>query len=185
MCLNEKFAFNCGPTLSGIKPSNLFSISKQEAIDYADELDDINELIRDKGLNVVELCRCDKRKLIFVYNAKQISSFLNPTIKEYLHKLNYPNSIHIEDYIQYLIWRLEYLVDQFPHEIGFFLGFPEEDVFGYIYNQGKECQCKGYWKVYGDANFSKCLFDKYERCRYDCLSKLRKGAHIRDIMKIV
>jgi len=184
MCLKEKFAFNCGPTLRGIKPSNLFSISSLEAVDCADELQKIYRMIKERGLDVVELCRCEKRKLIFVYNAKQISSLFNSDIKKYLHSIDYPRSLHIENYIDHLLWKLENS-REFPHEIGFFLGFPQDDVFGYIGNKGRDCQCMGYWKVYGDAKKSQCLFEEHEKCRYDCLAKVQKGVHIKDIIKFV
>ncbi len=37
---------------------------------------------------------------------------------------------------------------EFPHEIGLFLGYPPDDVAGYILNSGKNCKCCGCWKVY-------------------------------------
>ena len=36
----------------------------------------------------------------------------------------------------------------FPHEIGLLLGYPPEDVSGFIENGGKNFLCSGYWKVY-------------------------------------
>ncbi len=39
---------------------------------------------------------------------------------------------------------------EFPHEIGIFLGYPPEDVRGFIENSAKKCKCNGCWKVYGN-----------------------------------
>lgn len=36
----------------------------------------------------------------------------------------------------------------FPHEIGLFLGYPVEDVKGFIENKGENCVKCGAWKVY-------------------------------------
>ena len=36
----------------------------------------------------------------------------------------------------------------FPHEIGLFLGYPFEDVMGFIENKGENYLCSGCWKVY-------------------------------------
>lgn len=36
----------------------------------------------------------------------------------------------------------------FPHEMGLLLGYPPEDVKGFIHNQGKNYLYSGYWKVY-------------------------------------
>jgi len=52
----------------------------------------------------------------------------------------------------------------FPHEIGIFLGYPLEDVKGFIDNKGKNCQSCGFWKVYCNAGEKEALFDKYRKC---------------------
>jgi len=31
--------------------------------------------------------------------------------------------------------------DSFPHEVGFFLGYPPEDVVGFMKHNAKECKC--------------------------------------------
>ena len=38
--------------------------------------------------------------------------------------------------------------EDFPHEIGLFLGYPLGDVIGFIKNAGQNCKCVGCWKVY-------------------------------------
>ena len=35
------------------------------------------------------------------------------------------------------------------------LGYPAEDVQGFIENETKECKCVGCWKVYGDEEKAK------------------------------
>ena len=37
---------------------------------------------------------------------------------------------------------------QFPHEMGLLLGYPIEDVVGFMEHSGKEYLYSGYWKVY-------------------------------------
>ena len=39
---------------------------------------------------------------------------------------------------------------EFPHEVGLFLGYPPEDVHGFIENRAQCAKCIGAWKVYGD-----------------------------------
>ena len=53
---------------------------------------------------------------------------------------------------------------EFPHEIGLFLGYPPEDVKGFIENHAKNYKFTGYWKVYGDEAEAKKLFDRYRKC---------------------
>lgn len=53
----------------------------------------------------------------------------------------------------------------FPHEIGVFLGYPIEDVIGFINNKGCNFKCCGYWKVYGDKEKAIKEFARYDKCR--------------------
>jgi hypothetical protein len=55
--------------------------------------------------------------------------------------------------------------DDFPHEIGFFLGYPTDDVVGFIQQKGKNYKYCGLWKVYGDVKKAAALFQQYESCR--------------------
>ena len=48
-------------------------------------------------------------------------------------------------------------------EIGLFLGYPPEDVEGFIENS-HECKMSGFWKVYGDVHSAELLFNKYKKC---------------------
>ena len=54
--------------------------------------------------------------------------------------------------------------DEFPHEIGLFLGYPPEDVLGFIKNGAENCKRLGCWKVYGDEENALKTFKKYEKC---------------------
>ena len=62
-----------------------------------------------------------------------------------------------------LIRRLRRFED-FPHEIGLFLGYPLEDVKGFIVNAGKNSKSTGYWKVYGNVAESEKLFRCFKKC---------------------
>ena len=52
----------------------------------------------------------------------------------------------------------------FPHEIGAFLGYPLEDVAGYIHNRGQNCRCMGCWKVYCNECEARRTFAKLKKC---------------------
>ena len=53
----------------------------------------------------------------------------------------------------------------FPHEIGVFLGYPLEDVKGFIDNKGKNCESCGVWKVYCNREEKDKLFQKLKNAR--------------------
>src|SRR5699024_9979090 len=52
----------------------------------------------------------------------------------------------------------------FPHEIGFFLGYPYEDVVGFIENEGENYLCSGCWKVYARERDAQSCFCCYKNC---------------------
>jgi hypothetical protein len=55
--------------------------------------------------------------------------------------------------------------EEFPHEIGFFLGYPQDDVLGFIQEKGRNYKYCGLWKVYGNVSTALDLFQQYEDCR--------------------
>ena len=56
-------------------------------------------------------------------------------------------------------------LDAFPHEIGVFLGYPLEDVLGFIENGGRNCLSCGCWKVYSNECEALKAFERYEKCK--------------------
>ena len=58
----------------------------------------------------------------------------------------------------------EECAQEFPHEIGFFLGYPYEDVAGFIDHKGRDYLAVGLWKVYGDCDRAMATFARYRRC---------------------
>ena len=71
---------------------------------------------------------------------------------------------------------------EFPHEIGVFLGYPLEDVVGFIRNRGRNYTCCGYWKAYGDPEAAQKRFDQYRRCTAACCEQFRKGTAITQLI---
>lgn len=53
---------------------------------------------------------------------------------------------------------------EFPHEIGIFLGYPLEDVEGFMYHKEEGCKCIGFWRVYGDEKKARETFRSYQNC---------------------
>ena len=52
----------------------------------------------------------------------------------------------------------------FPHEIGLFLGYPFDDVMGFIENRGENFLCSGCWKVYAKERDALACFCSYKDC---------------------
>ena len=70
----------------------------------------------------------------------------------------------------------------FPHEIGLFLGYPLEDVTGFIAAGGAEYRCSGCWKVYGDVEQAQHLFRRYAACRKRYLAMASSGLTLGEML---
>ena len=53
----------------------------------------------------------------------------------------------LQEKLNFLRMRMQ-IRKSFPHEIGLFLGYPAEDVAGFISHKGHDFCYSGYWKVY-------------------------------------
>ena len=63
----------------------------------------------------------------------------------------------------------------FPHEIGLFLGYPLEDVRGFMENCGRNYRLCGCWKVYGDPEAALRCFARYRKCARLYLQRYTEG----------
>ena len=73
---------------------------------------------------------------------------------------------------------------RFPHEMGLLLGYPAEDVKGFVENEEKNFLYSGYWKVYADVEEKRRLFQKFENAKETVIQLLSYGVGIQDILDI-
>ena len=72
---------------------------------------------------------------------------------------------------------------KFPHEIGLILGYPAEDVRGFMDNNGKNFLYTGYWKVYKDVDNKVKLFEKFKIAEELLICLLSSGMDMEYIIK--
>ena len=72
----------------------------------------------------------------------------------------------------------------FPHEMGLLLGYPVEDVEGFIKHCGKNYLYSGYWKVYKDVEEKKKIFEAYENAKEQMILFLAQGYKMRSIIQM-
>ena len=70
---------------------------------------------------------------------------------------------------------------EFPREIGLFLGYPPEDVEGFIRNKAECSKCCGHWKVYGDEHRARDLFNRYNQCTQAYCAQWMAGKSLEDL----
>ncbi len=159
----------CSPTLAGIKTANLFPVDYTTEHELINDLRNLNNRLSSKGLRIIPVKYSNKKALIYIYRpSKLLRDLSNPEAVEILSAMDYPVNSP-EKCIAKLMTKLR-LEDSFPHEIGLFLGYPPEDVKGFIENK-TNCKCVGFWKVYGDVQKANTTFNLYRKCSgiyYDC-----------------
>ncbi len=172
---DELLAYNCAPVLAGIKPSNLLSLMPDDGEEIDKLLVQYNAQFAERGIVFKRLCACTKRVLVLVYNPVQLRELVRePGYAAYLIAAGYEANATLEEDLAMLEQRLSGK-NGFPHEIGVFLGYPLEDILGFVLNKGTGCKYSGYWKVYGDVPKAQSLFAAYEHYRDIILQKLAAG----------
>lgn len=179
----KKLAYHTAPTLLGIKCASLISLQSTEFdLDFHTRY--FNRRAAVKGLKSRLLCRCGNRTLMLVYREEMLQKRLSDSgAREILAKYGYCDDFTLEECLERLSRRASE-GEGFPHEIGIFLGYPIEDVKGFIANKGDNFKLCGAWKVYENVEGARRTFDNYNKCRRFLCNKLDEGFDIYQALKI-
>ncbi len=173
----EMIVRHCSPTLAGLKTGNIFTCPFGDVAEMRNNLRNWNRMLVKKGLRVLPLRFQNNRALVYVYRPTHLSRDLQHDVAcRLLQERGYGMKTP-ERCILHLMKRLGEC-DEFPHEIGLFLGYPPEDVCGFIENKAEYCKCVGCWKVYGDAEAAQKLFAKYKKCTAVYCDQYAKGKSV-------
>ncbi len=181
MTLDRLLAAYCSPTLAGIKPASLVSCSRALYPDLTLRLHAYRSALAPRGLHFEIVCACQDRCLVLVYHRPLLEQRLaEPDVQDTLCRFGYAAEQPLEGLLQQLKRRMA-LTDGFPHEIGLFLGYPVEDVLGFIRNAGQDCKLCGCWKVYGDAEAAAALFARLARVCRGVLRRVERGETLLEV----
>lgn len=168
---------HCAPTLAGMKTGNIFTCAYTSMAEVMKIVRSLNRRLVPRGLRVVPMKVLENRVLIYVYRpGKLTEDFSKTEVRSILQKYGYKEHSPQQCVIR-LMERLQKQQD-FPHEIGLFLGYPAEDVKGFIENKAACSKCVGCWKVYGDAEAAEKTFAKYRKCTEVYCEQWKKGKAI-------
>ena len=127
----------CSPTMAGIKTGNLLMVDYTTEKKINEDVLSFNRSNKGKGIVAVFLGVRNGRALIYVFRPRLLRrDLMDPIAQNMLFSLGY-KSISISECIKSLRERLNNCME-FPHEIGLFLGYPPEDVEGFILNLLRE-----------------------------------------------
>ena len=173
----EMIIQHCAPTLAGLKTGNLFSCPYRTKEEVQNDIRRMNRLLGPKGIRILPMRYAKQRVLIYLYRPNRLRrDFSDRDAAALLEQYGYTAECP-ERCLVRLVNRLKDS-EEFPHEIGLFLGYPPEDVRGFIENKANHCKCVGCWKVYGDEEKAKQTFCRYKRCTDIYCDKWSRGVSV-------
>ena len=168
---------NCAPTLAGLKTGSMFTCPYDSRETLMDSIRRTNRRLSAKGLRLLPLRFSGKKALIYRYRPTDLRRDLSDATAAALLRQHGYDPAKCEQCVVHLVKKLR-LQGDFPHEIGLFLGYPAEDVRGFIENNACGCKCVGCWKVYGDEAAAKKRFAQYKKCTRVYWDQWAKGKDI-------
>ena len=161
--LESGIVAHCAPPLAGIKTANMFNYLPDDMEDLPREVQEENRKLNGKGVYVEILRTGEKRALIYVYRKNKLEADLNREGAENILQTCGYECRGTDCCLRKLQDRF-FQYECFPHEVGLFLGYPLDDVTGFIEQKGKNYKCCGIWKVYGDEQKTQVIFRKLKKC---------------------
>lgn len=155
---------HCAPTLAGLKAANLFRYFFSSNEELQDQLQTMNRHLNGKGLYFEILSEKNTSALVLTYRKGMLQNNLEKEgVAGFLASYGYTDNS-----VAYCIGFLKERIAEsgkFPHEIGIFMGYPLEDVVGFIANDGRNSKFTGCWKVYHNEGEAEKLFRKFQKCK--------------------
>ena len=159
--LQTQLALQCAPLLMGIKMSNLLIVPNRNVLD-------VYELFKDTCISVELIYMSEQKTMFLLYRREELDIYLeSATTKEVMELFRIPGMTPVEIRRE-LIHRYEKYAEgngMFPHEMGVLLGYPTEDVLGFIENQGKIISMRDTGKYIGNLMETKALLKSTTKLR--------------------
>lgn len=168
--LYKKILINISPVCEKIMNASIISINNKKDIEIWDNIS--SKIIDCYRINVEVMHKTDNNIILFFYDHDRLKSLLNnASVLKFLDNIGYKNISSVDDILNVL--KQKYKINDFPHEIGIFLGYPLNDVFGFIENNGKGFKACKYWKVYDDVDYANNIFNKIDLLRKNIFNNIK------------
>jgi hypothetical protein len=176
-CLASFIAWQAAEVISRAKPANLINILDSE-LACGRNIHTLWERHRaaifDSGeIRAVDLKQKDGRLLVLIYHPDTLRHVLQQeVVKKTMQNLGY----QYDDYNNALGYlKTQVQGNDFPHEIGFFLGYPVKDVLGFMGLNDLPLVANGPWKMYGELEASLVALKTHLAAREHILKQLESG----------
>ncbi len=178
--IETQLALQCAPLITGLKVSNLLIIPKGN-----EEV--VKRILNRTGISFYRLIQTRTKTTFLLFRRNELEEFLSDeNVKNVFIRAGY-KSLQIGKILRTFSLRYEAYMQgdkSFPHEMGLLLGYPVEDVVGFVENNGKNFLYSGYWKVYENQKAKVKLFDKFKVAEETLIHLLSNGLSMSDIIDI-
>lgn len=168
---------SCAPTLAGLKTGSIFTCPCNSREELLNTIRILNRKLVKKGLRLLPLRFTQAKALIYLYRPGKLRRDFSQDAAADLLRCHGYEPERCEHCVKQLACKLR-TESEFPHEIGLFLGYPPEDVAGFISHGPDCCKCTGCWKVYGDEEAARKTFAQFKKCTRIYCQQHAKGAQL-------
>lgn len=178
--IRTRVAIHCAPLLAGVKISNLLTVPKTQK-------KTIRKMFERTHISLCVLWESREKVTFLLYVREMAEEYLKQKeVMDLMERLGYKD-MEFDKILECVSRRYAAHMEKnggFPHEIGLLLGYPPEDVEGFMKNQGKNFLYAGYWKVYGNPSEAVKTFRLYDKAQAAVMSMAGQGRNIRQILEL-
>lgn len=177
--IETQLALQCAPLIMGLKVSNLFIIpAENETV--------VQMVLKHSGISCFRLLRTTEKITYLLYRRKDLEQVIeHPKMRAFFQR---------EGYERFTLGTILYTFQRryesymtaggmFPHEMGLLLGYPLDDVTGFIEQKGKNYLYAGYWKVYADMGEKIRLFQAFEAAKETLIQAVARGIRMEELVR--
>lgn len=171
-------AYTAAPTVEGQKPSTIINLSRNQRNLYELWQRYKNYVAESLAVSFFELRQSEDSILVLIYKTEILRNcLLKKSNLRFLETYGYGKEMSLQGYLERLKCRYS---SGCPHELGVFLGYPINDVIGFIKNQGKKCLLCRYWKVYHNPSRAMCIFNSYDQAKMRMAHTILNSSLLKD-----
>ena len=122
------------------------------------------------------------KRVLFINEKSMEKVLVNKRCINFLKFVGYPADYELNDYMDELVFRLQ--SEEFPHEIGVFLGYPLKDVLGFMgYGKNELVEVRN-WRIYGDKEISYEVYNNFMRDKA-IMKEMIESMNINELRRVI
>ncbi len=186
--LQQGIAQYCAPVLMGMKPAGMFNVVRYHEVGTRPcgkplmaqaapgqvelAVSSVDGTLRETGVRVRAMAHRKGSSMVFVWRPTLMRAFIGRDPEATMLEVEGYDVDSDEACIDRLQARILSFdsrprnpdgTDRFPHEVGFLLGYPLDDVMGFVRTRARAL-ARGWWNVYSDVERAQRVFRTYDAC---------------------